>query len=212
MNWLAHILLAGPDGDDQLGGVLADLVPVTAARELPGGVQRGIALHLAIDSFSDAHPAVCTSIRRISHGGVGLRPAAAAIAVDVLYDHLLACDWTAYGPPGVALATFTGGFYDLASAHRELFPWKVQQAMDAMAAQDWLGSYQTVDGVRVALERIRRRLSPRAAAVCPLADAVEVFRREPDGFARDFARFWPEVVAHAWNIRSGTKTVVSSHL
>ncbi len=212
MNWLAHILLAGPDGGDQLGGVLADLVSMTVARGFPDGVRRGITLHLAIDSFSDAHPAVCASVRRVSTGGVGLRPAAAAIAVDVLYDHLLARDWTAHGPPGVALEAFTRGFYDLAAAHRALFPPNVQQSMDAMAVQDWLGSYQTLDGVRVALERIRRRLSPRAAALCPLANAVEVFRREPEGFQEDFARFWPDVSAHARQVLTTAKTATSDHL
>ena len=212
MNWLAHILLAGPDGEDQLGGVLADLVSMTAAHELPPGVRRGIALHLAIDSFSDAHPAVSASVRRISQGGVGLRPAAAAIAVDVLYDHLLACDWISHGPPGVTLETFTRSFYKLSAAHRGLFPPRVQQAMEAMAAQDWLGSYRTVEGVRVALERIRRRLSPRAAALCPLANAVEVFRREPGGFREDFAKFWPNVVAHARRARHDAKTSVPGHL
>ena len=212
MNWLAHILLAGPDGEDQLGGVLADLVSMTAARELPGGIRRGIALHLAIDSFSDAHAAFCASVRRISEGGVGLRPAAAAIAVDVLYDHLLARDWPAYGPPGVALETFTGGFYALAAAHRALFPPRVQLAMDAMAVQDWLGSYRTLDGARVTLERIRCRLSPRAAAVCPLANAVEVFRRGADGFQSDFGRFWPVVSAHARSVRATAKTPLPGHL
>ena len=212
VNWLAHILLADPDGEDQLGGVLADLVSMTAVSQLPAGIQRGVALHLAIDSFSDAHPAVGASVRRVSSGGVGLRPAAAAIAVDVLYDHLLTRAWAAYGPPGVALEAFTRGFYDLAAAQRALFPPTVQLAMDAMAVQDWLGSYQTLDGVRVALERIRRRLSPRAAALCPLANAVEVFRREPEGFQEDFARFWPEVAAHARGVRAAAKTPVSDHL
>ena len=212
MNWLAHILLAGPDGDDQLGGVLADLVPMAAARELPAGVRRGVALHLAIDAFTDAHPAVCASVRRISTGGVGLRPAAAAIAVDVLYDHLLARQWTSRGPPGVSLETFTHGFYALANARAALFPWKARQAFDAMAAQDWLGSYRSLDGVRVALERIRRRLSPRAAAVCPLAGAVKVFRLEPEGFAGDFACFWPEVAAHAQRFLAAAKTPAPEHL
>ena len=212
MNWLAHILLAGPDGEEQLGGVLADLVPMTVARDLPDGVRRGVALHLAVDAFTDAHPAVGASVRRISTGGVGLRPAAAAIAVDVLYDHLLARRWTSHGPPGVSLETFTHGFYALAKAHAALFPWKAQQAFDAMAAQDWLGSYRSLDGVRVTLERIRRRLSPRAAAVCPLAAAVEVFRREPGGFAGDFAWFWPEAVEHAQRFRTTAKTPAREHL
>ena len=211
MNWLAHILLAGPDDASQLGGVLADLVPMTAARELPAGVQRGIALHLAIDSFSDAYPAVCASNRRIVAGGVGLRPAAAAIAVDMLYDHLLARDWVVHGPPDVSLESFVGRFYAVAVRDPERLPAKARLTLAAMAAQDWLGSYRFLDEIRRALERIRLRLSPRAAAVSPLAAAVDVFSREPEAFAEDFARFWLDVAAYAARVRSEAKTVSQNH-
>ena len=210
MNWLAHIVLAGPDEEDQLGGVLADLVPMHAARELPAGVRRGIALHLAIDSFSDAHPAACDSNRRITTGGVGLRPAASAIAVDMLYDHLLARNWVVHGPPDVSLETFAGRFYKMAAVHPARLPARARLTLDAMTAQDWLGSYRFLDDVRLALERIRLRLSPRAAAVSPLASAVDVFAREPEAFAGDFARFWPDATAYAARMRSEAKIVAQN--
>ncbi len=212
VNWLAHIVLAGPDDEDRLGGVLADLVPMTVARKLPAGVRRGIALHLSIDAFSDAHPTVCASNRRIVNGGVGLRPAAAAIAVDMLYDHLLARDWVIHGPPGVPLEAFVKGFYALAADHRALFPAKARLTFAAMTAQDWFGSYRFVDEIRRALERIRLRLSPRAAAVSPLASAVDVFTREPQAFAEDFARFWPDVTAHAARVRAEAKNAGQNSL
>lgn len=205
MNWLAHIVLAGPDGEDRLGGVLADLVPMSATHELPAGIRRGIALHLAIDAYSDAHPAVCASNRRITAAGVGLRPAAAAIAVDMLYDHLLARDWVIHGTPGTSLEGFAKEFYTLASACPVRLPARARLTFAAMAAQDWLGSYRFLDEIRRALERIRLRLSPRAAAVSPLAAAADVFAREPEAFADDFARFWPDVSAHAVRWRAGAK-------
>lgn len=206
MNWLAHIVLAGPDADDQLGGVLADLVPLRVAQGFSAGLRRGIALHLSIDAFSDAHPAVGASVRRISVAGVGLRPAAAAIAVDMLYDHLLARDWVIHGRTGVGLDAFANSFYKMANAHPLLLPPQARRVFAGMAMQDWLGSYRDLDGIRAALEGIRGRLSARAAALCPLASAVEVFRGEPGGFEEDFARFWPEVTAHAERTRAAAKT------
>ncbi len=205
MNWLAHIVLAGPDADDQLGGVLADLVPLRISREFPAGLRRGITLHLSIDAFSDAHPAVGASVRRISTAGVGLRPAAAAIAVDMLYDHLLARDWDLRGRVGIGLDAFTDNFYRMSTAHLGSMPPNARRVLAGMAMQDWLGSYRDLDGIRMALEGIRSRLSERAAALCPLASAVEVFREQPAGFEEDFARFWPEVTTHAERARAAAK-------
>ena len=202
MNWLAHILLAGRDADNQLGGVLADLVPMNVARKLPDGLRHGIALHHAIDAFSDAHPAVCASNRRLSTAGVGLRPAAAAIAVDMLYDHLLARSWTRRCP-AASLESFAEDFYRLAAAHEDAIPPDARRVFAYMSAENWLVSYRELDEIRHVLERIRRRLSPRAAAVCPLASAADVFARDPAAFEADFECFWPELVARAGEFLGG---------
>ncbi len=196
MNWLAHILLAGERADDQLGGVLADLVPMNVARTLPDGLRRGIALHHAIDAFSDAHPAVCASNRRLCAAGVGLRPAAAAIGVDMLYDHLLARSW-ARRCPATSLEMFAENFYTTANTQNKFIPADARRAFQFMRAENWLVSYRELSGVRIALERIRRRLSPRAAALSPLEMAADVFARDPAAFEADFEQFWPAVTARA---------------
>ena len=195
MNWLAHILLAGDDPEMQLGGVLADLLTLPQTKALPPSVRRGIALHQTIDAFCDAHPAVSASNRRISGGGVGLRPAAAAVAVDMLYDHLLARDWARYGL-AQSLETFCANFYQAASTQAAIIPPKARLALDLMRAENWLVSYRDLGEIRHTLERIRRRLSPRAAELSPLASAVDVFARDPAAFEADFARFWPDMAAH----------------
>lgn len=205
MNWLAHIVLAGPEPDHQLGGVLADLVSMPVARGLPAGLRQGIALHLSIDAFSDAHPTVGASVRRISTAGVGLRPAAAAVAVDMLYDHVLARDWVIHGRPEVKLEEFASRFYSLTTAHPDAIPPHARTVLTGMAAQDWLGSYRDLDQIRLALERIRRRLSERAAALCPLGAAVDVFLGQPEAFAEDFAKFWPDAAAYAERARAAAK-------
>ena len=66
-----------------------------------------------------------------------------------------------------------------------------------MRPANWLAAYRDLDAIRRGRERIRRRLSPRAAAVSPLGSAADVFARNPAAFENDFERFWPEVVAHA---------------
>ena len=195
MNWLAHILLARDSEEDQLGGVLADLLTMPQTQLLPPGVRRGVALHHSIDAFSDAHPAVVASGQRITRAGVGLRPAAAAIAVDMLYDHLLAQQWARHCPVR-SLETFAADFYHVASKQAAIIPPRARMALDLMQAENWLVSYRELDEIRQVLARIRRRLSPQAAEQSPLASAVDVFARDPAAFTDDFARFWPDVVAH----------------
>ena len=196
MNWLAHILLAGGGADHQVGGVLADLVGMNTVRTLPDGLREGIALHHAIDAFSDSHPSVSASNRRLTAAGIGLRPAAAAIAVDMLYDHLLARTW-ARRCPAASLEAFAENFYRTAAARETLIPPGVRRVFHFMRAGNWLVSYRELGEIRRALEGIRGRLSPRAAALCPLALAADVFAREPDAFASDFEAFWPHVAERA---------------
>ena len=205
MNWLAHIVLAGPESADQIGGVAADLVTAAQARALPEDLRRGIALHHAIDAFTDRHPAVLASCRRLYRAGIGLPAAAAGIAVDMLYDHLLARRWPR-DVPATCLATlesFAAGFYRAAAGEAvACLPDKARRVLAKMAAEDWLTSYRELAHVRLALEGIRRRLSPRAAEACPLALAADVFAAEPEAFEADFITFWPDLVIHAASKRS----------
>lgn len=202
MNWLAHIVLAGPEPADQIGGVAADLVTAAQARSLPEDIRRGIALHHAIDAFTDQHPAVLASCRRLYRAGIGLPAAAAGIAVDMLYDHLLARRWPRDLPltGAVTLETFAARFYRVAVGEAvAVLPEKARLVLAKMAAEDWLASYRDLANVRLALEGIRRRLSPRAAAVCPLALAADVYAADSAAFEAEFEVFWPELAAHAAN-------------
>ena len=202
MNWLAHIVLAGPEPADQIGGVAADLVTAGQARSLPEDLRRGIALHHAVDAFTDRHPAVLASCRRLYRAGIGLPAAAAGIAVDMLYDHLLARRWPRDVPAArpVTLEIFAAGFYRAAAGETvACLPEKARRVLAKMAAEDWLTSYRELANVRLALEGIRRRLSPRAAEACPLALAADVFAGGPSTFEADFEAFWPELAAYVAN-------------
>ena len=206
MNWLAHIVLAGPDPADQIGGVAADLVSAAETRALPEPLRRGIALHHAIDGFTDRHPAVIASGRRLYGAGIGLPAAAAGIAVDMLYDHLLARRWPRDAPAegALTLEAFAARFYRLTEGEWGVcLPARARRVLEQMAAGDWLASYQDLANVRLALEGIRGRLSPRAAAACPLPRAADVFAAHPGEFEADFEVFWPQLAAHAAQMRVG---------
>src|SRR5262245_63093143 len=105
MNWLAHLFLSEPDPGYRLGNFFANLIKGKARQALPPNLRRGVACHQVIDAFTDFHPFVHRSKRRVGepHGRY------AGILVDVFYDHFLARDWARYAD--VPLEQFTAEVY-----------------------------------------------------------------------------------------------------
>ena len=65
MNWLAHILLSEPNVENRLGNLLGDLVKGKDLDGLNCNLRRGVSRHYAIDKFTDSHPIVKISKKRI---------------------------------------------------------------------------------------------------------------------------------------------------
>ena len=93
MNLLAHALLASPDAELMLGSLIGDSVRGRIDPALPPNVRAGVALHRAIDAYTDSHADVAAAralfvppFRRY-----------AGILLDVWFDHLLARQWAEHG-------------------------------------------------------------------------------------------------------------------
>ena len=69
MNFLAHALLSGEAEADRVGGLMGDFVKGPLPAGLPPDLAAGVALHRAIDSFADRHPAFAASRARVRPGG-----------------------------------------------------------------------------------------------------------------------------------------------
>jgi acyl carrier protein phosphodiesterase len=66
----------------------------------------------------------------------------------------------------------------------------MHKALIKMSEQDWLGSYATLDGIEVTLERIGTRI--RFAN--PLADSRAEIERLHDPIERCFLEFFPDLI------------------
>jgi acyl carrier protein phosphodiesterase len=200
MNWLAHLFLSEPEVEPRLGNLLADLVKGKARAGLPPGILRGIACHQAIDAFTDFHPVVQRSKRRVGeeHGRL------AGVLVDVFYDHFLARDWARYA--AVPLEQFTAEVYASLGGHpTDCLPAEARDALGRMIAEDRLGSYRRLAGIEAALERIGLRLEARLGRPFALGRAVRELEAHYDAFGADFTEFFPELRAHvaAWQAGRG---------
>jgi len=92
LNFLAHIYLSGDNEDIQFGNFIGDFVKGKKYSKYSEDVIKGILLHREIDSFTDSHPIMHKSIKR-------MRPAYgkyAGVCTDILYDHFLAKYWSNY--------------------------------------------------------------------------------------------------------------------
>ena len=92
MNFLAHLFLSGEPGELMVGNFIADSVKGNAMNDFSEGIQKGIILHRAIDTFTDSHNEMQKSKER-------LRPRYkkyAPVITDIFYDHFLAVNWQDY--------------------------------------------------------------------------------------------------------------------
>jgi len=176
MNFLAHAYLAGDDPALIVGGVVGDWIKGLLPGALPADLARGVALHRAIDSHAETHPAFCRSRNRMS----AARRRYAGVLVDIFYDHLLARDWAQHHDD--ALAAYCARIYRLVEARLDDLPEPARHVLRLMASEDWLQSYAEIDGIADVL----RRMSRRARQPNPLAGGETEFANEAAGFAEDF--------------------------
>ena len=177
MNFLAHAVLAGDDPALIVGGVVGDWIKGPLPGALPPDLARGVALHRAIDSHAETHPAFQRSRNRVAAD----RRRYAGVLVDIFYDHLLARDWAQHRP--MPLEHFCTGVYGHIDARLADLPDHARPAMNLMAREDWLHSYADLAGIADVLQRMSRR----ASQPNPLAGGEQAFSADAEGFAEDFA-------------------------
>jgi acyl carrier protein phosphodiesterase len=192
MNFLAHLLLAGPDAtapayaDHLLGQFIADSVP---GRQLAGyldEVQAGIRQHRAIDTFTDQHPVVRRTTARLRAAGYGKY---AGVVADVFYDHFLAANFSEFSAE--SLPAFAQRVYAVLASRAAEFPAPVQRFFPYLVQQNWLLGYAEIDGIARALQGLSRRASPGSG----METAGEELRRNYPAYEADFREFFPELRA-----------------
>lgn len=149
-------------------------------------IQKGIILHRAIDTFTDAHPIVRQSTKRLHpkyHHYSG-------IIVDILYDHFLAKNWSMYCE--IPLAKYATNFYALLKKNQEKLTPPIQKMMPYMIADNWLLSYAEIEGIATVLRNMDRRTKQKSGmknAVADLETHYTAFEAEFTLFFNDLQRF-----------------------
>ncbi len=189
MNFLAHIYLSGDSEGIIIGNFIADGIKGSKYKKYPLEIQKGILLHRGIDSFTDSHPTVKKSTKKL-HKNYGHY---SGVIVDILYDHFLAKNWHDYHEK--PLADFVDDFYKLLRDNYEILPGRIQRMMPYMLSDNWLLSYATIPGI----SKILNQMNIRTKGVSNMNFAVMELEEYYNEFEAEFTSFFEELILFSKN-------------
>ncbi|GAA5525864.1 acyl carrier protein phosphodiesterase [Microbulbifer aestuariivivens] len=152
MNYLAHLLLSGPDPDWRLGGLLGDFVKGPLAGERPTAIEAGIRLHRRIDALTDSHPAYRAALAQLHPRWRRY----AGIALDIWFDHLLCQTWPRWHPQ--PLEAYSAECWEDFRRRSRYIPPRAQAFMHRAEQFKLLQRYRDEQVIEQALLRVGQRL------------------------------------------------------
>jgi len=186
MNVLAHIYLSGDSEKIIIGNYIGDYVKGRDYLKYPEQVRRGIILHRHIDDFTDRHPVVHRSkihFTRKYHRYAG-------VVIDILYDHFLTKEWDFFSRRPLESVTYN--FYRAMVNNFDILPENVKESFPFFIINNWIESYQTVQGIR----HVLRTMSKRASLPAETRFAIKMLKRNYYSLQEDFMEFFPELIAY----------------
>ncbi len=186
MNFLAHIYLSGDNDLIKIGNFMADGIRGHDYLKFPKEVMKGILLHRAIDTFTDAHPIFRQSKHRL-HENYGHY---SGVVIDIFYDHFLAKNWANYSDE--PLEDFAANFYKSLETHYDITTEKTKGMMPYMTERNWLVSYATVAGIGMILFQMDHRTKNQGN----MKTATKELQQYYTEFEEEFTLFFEELRAH----------------
>jgi acyl carrier protein phosphodiesterase len=191
MNYLAHLFLADDSDEFLIGSFLGDFVKGAVDDRYSEEITRGIIFHRKIDTYADAHERTVASRNLFKPE----RRRFAGIIVDICYDHFLAKHWPNYSD--IKLSAFISYVYETLQTYYEILPERLKYILPRMIKQNWLESYQTIDGVEITLNRISKRITKENS----LKGSIEEIRLNYNALEKNFLDFLPDLVVYAKSYR-----------
>lgn len=183
MNFLAHLYLSENIPQITIGNFIADHVKGRMIERYSPGIQQGIRLHRAIDTYTDAHGVVRETVDTLREGYRKY----AGVVVDMFFDHFLAADWELWSDE--PLGQFAARMYRLLAGSYLILPSKTQYMLPFMMKNNLLLRYRDIEGLNYALNGMSRR----TVAGSNLDTAAAELVRNYDYYHRQFNLFFPDL-------------------
>jgi len=188
MNYLAHAYLSFNQPDILAGNMISDFVKGKKKYDYEPGIQQGIALHRAIDAFTDTHP-ITKAARNFFSPHYGLY---SSVFMDVVYDHFLACDQEEF--TDASLITFSENAYKLLDGYEKIFPEKFKIIFPFMKKYNWLYNYKDPIGIQRSFEGIVQR----ALYISDSNTSFDIFNDNYKALKEYYAEFFPSLKKFAF--------------
>jgi len=190
MNFLAHFFLSNRIENIIIGNFLGDFVRGNKYKDYPEEIAKGILLHRAIDTFTDQHPVILQTNKRL-HNDFGKY---APVITDIYYDHFLGVHFDKYKFENQSesdnLSDFSLFVYQALEKNYDILPPLAQQVFLRMREQDWLIHYATLYG----MEQSLNGLSHRAKYATHLHESYNFLKQNYSSIENDFLLFFPDII------------------
>ncbi|MEM8779681.1 MAG: acyl carrier protein phosphodiesterase, partial [Cyanobacteria bacterium P01_G01_bin.49] len=112
------------------------------------------------------------------------------ILIDIFYDHFLAYHWHLFSSD--KLETFAETIYTTLIQNNHILPENLQRTLPRMVTENWLVSYQNIEGIQKTCERLGNRIK-RANN---LAIADQTLQANYQELESDFLTFFPQLAQY----------------
>jgi acyl carrier protein phosphodiesterase len=163
--------------------MVSDFVKGKKKFDFPKGIQNGIALHRAIDTFTDTHETT-RKAKEIFRPHYRLYSGA---FVDVVFDHFLAVDKNEFTDN--SLFEFSLNTYSFIDKQAQWLPERFAWMFPSMKEQNWLYNYRTRWGIEKSLGGVVRR----AAFLTESETAFRLFEEHYQPLQDCYRQFWVEL-------------------
>lgn len=184
MNFLAHLYLSKNNKNILIGNFIADAVKGKKHENYPKEIQAGILLHREIDYFTDTHPIVRQSKRRLHERYNHYN----GVIIDILYDHFLAKNWHHYSD--IPLETYAKNVYEFLQENTAIFPERIQKLLPSMIKYNWLVNNASLEGI----EKILAGMNRQSKGISKMDLAIEDLVKHYEEFELDFTSFFKELM------------------
>lgn len=189
MNFLAHSYLSFSE-EQLVGNMIADFVKNRDVARLPESIQKGIKLHRAIDTFTDAHPL-------IHEAKAPFRPLVRLYSgafVDVAFDYFLANDTTENSQR--EWQEHSQRVYAVLRRYEEFLPEVFKKVLDKMQQDDWLYNYRNEWGIEYSF----RNVVNKAQFLDKTTNVFPAFLANKDFLREKYEIFFPEIKSFAQDL------------
>ena len=166
-----------------IGNFIADGIQGNKFEHYASEIKQGILLHREIDTFTDAHPVVRQSKRRLHARYKHYK----GVIIDIFYDHYLARNWNQFTE--TPLDIYVQSVYTLLQDNFDILPEKTQHLLPYMIEYDWLYNYQYHEGIKQVLNGMNRRTK----GISQMNLAIEDLQNLDTEFEKDFMLFFEDL-------------------